>query len=283
MTELLLSPVETQIAPPEDIQALGYLGVNGAMQAEAGVALGAENDPAIAETANYEGNWLLAQQERMDDPDFKAKYEDMVQDSLPQLKEGRASIFVKPEDLQSYHQGLAGSVDTRREHVYSAVGYAPASQFNAKPHHTGVGSIGERGTVFADATTREGVPLNDRQKDIIAAHEAYHGMVTLPKAASEKVKSGIDAEALYNYQPSAGEMFQPNYLNNADELTARMAQLKNYFGMKGGEDFTKAHLDYARSHYVEDTGLDNAMSLMMKMVTPKTESEFIHLMNTFPI
>lgn len=63
------------------------------------------------------------------------------------------------------------------------------------------------------------------------------------------------------------------------ELAERMGQLKNYFGMRAAEPFTKAHLDYARAHYVADTGFDNFMSPFFQGITPDKEEEFLALMN----
>lgn len=283
MTEHLRSQAEIRTAPPEDIQALGYLGVGGAMQAETGTTQDPENIIAIAEAANYQGNWMLAQQERMADPDFKSKYDRFVDESMSNLREGSPGIFDKPEKFQGYHRTLADTYDDRSKHVYSAVGYAPAEEYGLSPHQTGRGSIGERGAVFSDATTRDGTLLSDRQKDIIAAHEAYHGMIKAPASAKAELGKAFDGEVFYDEIVAGEGLKQPGYLQKPDELMARMAQLKNYFGMKGGEAFTKDHLEHARAHYVEDTGLDNSMSAMLRIVSPKTEPDFLRAMNTLPV
>src|SRR3954467_14175619 len=111
MTEQFRPHAEIKTALPEDIQALGYLGVGGAMQTEAGIKQGAENIASIAESANYQGNWMIAQQERMADQTFKAKYDRMVDESLPSLKEGTPGVFDKPEKFQGYHQTLVDTFD----------------------------------------------------------------------------------------------------------------------------------------------------------------------------
>ena len=67
----------------------------------------------------------------------------------------------------------------------------------------------------------------------------------------------------------------------ADELVARMSQLKNYFGFKGNEPFTKEHLAYAREHYIQDTGLDNNMKSFFEAVPSEKEDEFILVMNKY--
>lgn len=283
MTEQLRPQAELRTAPPEDIQALGHLGVGGAMQVETGTMPDVENMTVIAETADYQGNWMLAQQERMTGQDFQAKYDGMVDDSLPSLKEGSAGVFDKPEQFQAYHKSLAETLADRSEHVYATVGYAPAKEYGLSPHQTGRGGVGEQGTVFSDATTMDGTPLTDRQKDIIAAHEAYHGMVKAPGTVQAELSKSFDSGVYFNEIVDGEGLKQPGYLQKPDELMARMAQLKNYFGMKDGQEFTKGHLEYARAHYVEDTGLDNSMSVMFRIISSRTEPNFLRAMNTLPV
>lgn len=70
------------------------------------------------------------------------------------------------------------------------------------------------------------------------------------------------------------------YLFSATEAAERMSQLKNYFSMTDGAEFTKEMLDYARAHYVEDVGFDNMMSVFFAAITPGKEREFLALMNS---
>jgi hypothetical protein len=71
-----------------------------------------------------------------------------------------------------------------------------------------------------------------------------------------------------------------SYLFTGQELAERMSQLKNYYGMKGNEPFTKEHLHYAREHYVQDTGMDNYMKFFFQAITPETEDEFLRIINS---
>lgn len=68
------------------------------------------------------------------------------------------------------------------------------------------------------------------------------------------------------------------YNRSGGEILERMSQLKNYFGMRKNEEFTKAHLDYAREHYAADR-FDN-MSEFFQMITPEKEERFLELMNS---
>ena len=69
------------------------------------------------------------------------------------------------------------------------------------------------------------------------------------------------------------------YLFNPLEIAERMAQLKNYFGMKGAEEFTSTHLKYAKEHYIFDTYLDNNMSLFFNAITAESEKDFLRIIN----
>ncbi len=77
-------------------------------------------------------------------------------------------------------------------------------------------------------------------------------------------------------------LFMEN-LFSASEIAERMSQLKNYFGFSGDEIFTKVHLDYAREHYLCDTGLENGMRQFFEAITPETENEFLRIINNFGI
>jgi hypothetical protein len=70
------------------------------------------------------------------------------------------------------------------------------------------------------------------------------------------------------------------YLFSGSEMVERMSQLKNYFGMKGNEVFTREHLRYAREHYSVDTGMDNRMTPFFKAVTLEKEDLFVALINS---
>jgi hypothetical protein len=90
------------------------------------------------------------------------------------------------------------------------------------------------------------------------------------KALPEKERNITDDEA-------KNEIIK--YLLSPTEIVERMAQLKNYFGMSGDEEFTANHLEYARLNYVEDTGLDNGMKYFFKSIKSETQEEFLRLIN----
>jgi hypothetical protein len=72
------------------------------------------------------------------------------------------------------------------------------------------------------------------------------------------------------------------YLDDFYEMTARMAQLKNYFGFEADEVFTKEHLQYAKSNYIKDV-IDNSMAEFFALITSENESDFLEIMNSWGI
>jgi hypothetical protein len=163
-----------------------------------------------------------------------------------------------------------------------------------------------------------GKPLNARQMSIAEAHEKGHVLRPyhsnyypmpdiftahfLPAFDIDQVKITDEDIRVFTEQQkikeaesnSHDEEYEPSqvteeslrsgylqyYLFNALEIAERMAQLKNYFGMSGADQFTAEHLAYAREHYLQDTGLDNGMTHFFQAITPETEGKFIELINS---
>ncbi len=239
---------------------------------------------SVAETANYQGNWFNLQLQRMQSPDFREKFTRFISNHINSLEPGvTRSVLDKPENFQTHYQAQLDQFDDNLTRVYSAVGYGKAQDVSGKSQGSlGHGKIGKTGTIYSDAANQAGNQLTDRQKDIIAGHEAYHGMVDVKGSAVTEVRSGFDWD-IYNQLVDENSVNQPNYLRNPDELLARMAQFKNYFGFQSGEEFTSSHLAHLRQQYIKDIGLDNGISTMLMMIKPKVEPQFIKLMNELPV
>lgn len=144
---------------------------------------------------------------------------------------------------------------------------------------------------------------NIRQWSVVEGHEKGHnvrqfGHVDIADYIKNRFYKGFDLaqpmfdQSLYEdlYQKmipgvSFEEAKQAFYstIQEPAELAERMSQLKNYFGMKANEEFTKEHLDYARTHYVDDTRFDNLMTQFFQAITAEKEKEFLTLMNTVGI
>ena len=101
--------------------------------------------------------------------------------------------------------------------------------------------------------------------------DAFFGKGILPlDSTDEEIKEELIDGYLFNF-------YRPI------EIIERMSQLKNYFGMKGSEKFTSAHLDYAREHYVKDVTLENHMQAFFDAITPQTEEKFLALINSIGV
>lgn len=145
-----------------------------------------------------------------------------------------------------------------------------------------------------------------KQWSIIESHEKGHVLRPFQDHLNEHFMRGFDLRAVrmteadhtvhkLDYQQGSQDAldrdpdetvddfaarYLAEYLFTAPEIAERMSQLKNYFGFAGTETFTQAHLDYARAHYLEDTGMDNSMRLFMEGITPETEAAFLELINS---
>lgn len=248
-----------------------------------------ESSAGPVETANFQGNWFNLQKDRMQSADFREKWARFRIQGLDSLPEGNPGQFDKAENFRISHPDTIPYDETLNS-VTAVVGYVKSTEAGLSANNLGVGKFGESGTVFTDGAS-ENDRISGRQKDIIAAHEAYHGMVDALGTGKDQVKAGFDWEVystassrIADESKAAGASRQSTeYLRDPNEITARMAQLKNYYGMAAEEQFTPDHLDYAKAHYVEDTGLDNSMTLMLESITPKTQQEFVRLMNELPV
>lgn len=250
-------------------------------------------EKSVESSANYKGNWTEAQTERMTSDDFRAKFEAFIKRGAHELRQDRDEV---PEGVVSLERGPTQAEYEARivgyqallDHVTTKIGYVEADQWDKKPGNLGSTRYDPAGSdvvLYRDAA-KDGKLLDARQKDIIAAHEMYHGMISPEGANVAEIRSAFDGNAVTEetrrLEFAAANVERPSYkyMLNSSELTARMAQIKNYFGMKGSETFTPDHLDYARTHYVADTGLDNSMDLFFRMVKP---DQFVRLMNELPI
>lgn len=247
----------------------------------------------VQAAANYPGDWTTLLQERMQHPATKAKFISQRADAIPDMTAGEP----KPEEIgnkyskryASHYQSQIDEYDTRLDQIFNQT-YIETGSDNEK-YKLGYGNVNEPGTVYLNATSRRSGPLTPRQKNIIEAHEKGHGLRDFQSPTdSREIKSVIDTDALHELteqrrnQAEAGqERFRPHYVLAPEEIVERMAQFKNYFGMQANERFTKQHLEYVRQHYITDTGLDNGISNLLYCITPRTEANFLKIINQYPI
>ena len=140
-------------------------------------------------------------------------------------------------------------------------------------------------------------PTN-KQLSIIEAHEKGHvirdyddlreyfsvgfdptKIVFLEKDLELEARLAKEQDENSDLSPEALRAGIVRYLFSGNEIAERMSQLKNYFGFNGSERFTKEHLDYARQHYIPDTGMDNRIGLFFQAISTDTEPAFLELIN----
>lgn len=231
--------------------------------------------------ANYEGNWSELALYRMAGPDFRQKFIQWIEetsDTLPSQPTERVSIA---KGSSSDYRDNIKNFSQLHEAVSSHINYVPSDLYGKKPSNFGKSTgIGKPAIVFSDSI------LTSRQKDIIAAHEMHHSLIAaqgdtprrivLPAFDTNKVADWNDEQ-----RDQGGNNMTPySYMSDPRELMARMAQLKNYYGMANNEQFTDEHLHYAKDHYISDTGLDNSMTLFFRMII---DHKFISLINRLPV
>ncbi len=233
------------------------------------------NQNTAENSANYMGNWANIQHERMKSESFLKKLRYWTSLGAASLPNERVEKEMASNEYAQHADIFEGSLG----YVNSSIQYDNAAVFGKEPTKLGISiDFGEPPILFKDA------PLNDRQKDVIAAHEIYHSLIRPQGNFANKITAGFDTNVIKNYneeQRSIGKnRVSSKYMQKADELTARMAQIKNYFGMTDSEAFTKEHLEYAKKHYVEDINYDNNMTVFFRMII---DEPFIKNMNSMPI
>ena len=133
-----------------------------------------------------------------------------------------------------------------------------ASDFDKEPKSVGVSS--QRKKYYTESFTDAPLQyLNPRASNHIAAHEYSH-LVYQPNWLNKP--EGMDINLL----GSARHYLGIPRTGGLAEQTARGTQLKNYFGLKEGEEITPEMWEYAKRNYVKDMGFDNNMIQWMNSV-----------------
>jgi hypothetical protein len=131
--------------------------------------------------------------------------------------------------------------------------------------------------------------LTKKQWSMLEAHEKGHAIRDYRGTWFDQYyRKGFDLQAFLATDKATNKhhnrdlalAYARGYLFTAHEIAERMAQLKNYFGMRDNEEFTQEHLEYARNNFVQDVGLDNNMTDFFSAITPETTPDFLRIINT---
>jgi hypothetical protein len=217
----------------------------------------------------YGENQVLVQQQRLLNPDIKAKFfEHQAPEFVPSKPTNSLLNFEKsPKDFGN--RITPENYEDFVNRIHGSTAYDFAASSSKKPGNLGVGNYDMPGKVFKDA------PLNQLGKDIINAHEKNHGIFagTLSKEMQEAL-----------LKPFGTKKAVPHYAakHQADEVLARMAQFKNAVGIGDNQIFTLGHLNLIRKNYAKQF-LDNSITEMLAKIKPGSagEKEFLKNMNKY--
>jgi hypothetical protein len=256
----------------------------------------------IEKTANYEGDHTLLLKERLDNQDVKNKLVDSLTKEYifryykADPKKGN-EIFNKIKIEQEK------KLNERIEKVFNSTGINMEEKSNA-----GYGGFGETGWVCPlvelknIGVDQEGV-ASKKQLNLTEAHEKGHGIrhfnensligkwiISSLDFSNIKV-SEKDLEFLKSRTGTKNKTDQEiidfyiinGLKKNPDEIIERMSQLRNYFGMKGDEEFTKEHLVYAKINYIKDTGWPLQIRPFLDAITESSENNFLDVINNLGV
>jgi hypothetical protein len=242
-----------------------------------------EIDPIEAQ-ANCEELPTLVMFRRLDNPTIRKQVEDMI------YKGGEYSILLDPE--------IDGNVESWLDHTIFRE--KRRTMVSLDPNQISYGNAIEGHAVVSPlcAINNSDEAPTVKQNAITEAHEKGHAIRPYHnRILDEYFSKALDHGEIINNWPGSNEPdYDPEmddfwanydvnvslfmYITSPAEIAERMGQLKNYFGMDGDQAFTKEHLEYAREHYVEDTGMDNNMTLFFAGITPATLDKFLEVINS---
>lgn len=236
---------------------------------------------SVEKNANYEGNHTLLLVERLRNPTIRQQILDLHQRLLPHAN--------NPDTFVDQRLDIDGDTKKALEITHIDNQMRPS------------GVCMDREIYINPSKPVQGSehPPSNQQLSIVEAHEKGHlirrvnvyntglykahflaGFDTTKVTLSDGEYREFSATDDYSRTKDQVTKSLVDYLFGGAEIVERMSQLKNYFGMKGAEPFTKEYLAYAREHYVLDTGYDNSMTHFFQAITSETENKFIELMNT---
>lgn len=246
---------------------------------------------SIESRANYEGNESLLLFERIEDDRIKSQIvELLVRGKVAWAKENEM-VFNMGNDIDALRETIKADVEQSIEEVKFETRIAFEGECDEMIMVIGYKSDPSKG------------PDTQKQMSITEAHEKGHRVrkykgkffdeyfapaldmnaMTFSEYDLVRVRAkvaGLPEESQREYSDEEIKNLVIDYLSDAREIAERMGQLKNYFGMKAGEEVTSEHVAYAREHYVSDTGENNWMTQFFQGITIENEGDFLKLINS---
>lgn len=255
------------------------------------------------QTANYEGSHTLLFLDRIKNPEIKKRLIDNLWEhgNTADKEYFRKQYGLSKEEIE---RDLDDKIKKALDHTDIEYSDRPESAGPARHEQNGV--IANLEAINPDT----GEVYTTHARNVIEAHEKGHQIRHFDDDCNsdfqKRLLSGFDFsnvkfsertillnkeyyEKIHNKPIDIGDLELEKklryYFSKIDEILERMSQLKNYFGMKNSDVFTKEHLHYAKEHYSEDTQIPGDLQVQpfFDAITPETEEEFIKLMNTLGI
>lgn len=265
-----------------------------------------ENEVSIESQANYEGNHSELFFSRMENPKIKKQVVHLLFEEQKQQIENGETEFPLVDENGEFKRDKNGKLIMEKITEFESCDQIER-QFESRLKKAKEKTVFDYENISPNSEVMHlgfiqpwsGKKMSENQKNIIEAHEKGHIIrkytgsffddIFQQSIDLEKIEYAdfFDKEAIRELFSSEGiemddEELKSEYIFfcfNAKEIAERMNQLKNYFGMENDETFTKEHLDYAKIHYVEDTDVDNLMTVMFNAITPEREDKFLNIIN----
>ncbi|MCX6703583.1 MAG: hypothetical protein NTV02_02765 [Candidatus Zambryskibacteria bacterium] len=274
----------------------------------------------IEKSSNFEGNDSVLLYERLQHPGVKKQILDLMSE-FEQTKEPVRITSYDVDEVGNFIETSSSEEERKiknREELEKELDERVKAVFHStdiEHDEVVVGSFskgkGDVGTIFLRGINPDdGKKYSIKQLSIIEAHEKGHGIRDFMGAGEifkSKIRSGFDFSKLSIEEKMRKEFIEIemqeafnttekreidedsvnkrilDYFMQPNEIIERMSQLRNYFGMKGIEVFTREHLQYAKNNYTKDTGMGMQIQLFFDAITPETEEKFLELINTLGI
>ena len=196
-------------------------------------------------------------------------------DNLPPLTKAEKDVINKFNDLLiKYYKGkvnykdLEKFVDDNDISSLSQKGYL--NGFNSPTFYKTVATVKNKPNLAGFTHMLRGFIEGDNKRVTRFPHTRAHETVHATYIPTEPIPKGTYYIPNYELYKMAGfskkdinELIGPYiYLfesYNGTESSARLTQLKNYFGLTKDEPLTREMFEYAKNNYVKDTGNDNDM------------------------
>jgi len=265
------------------------------------------------EIANFEENWTEVLFDRINNPEIRKQMVDIIyRDELAKQEYFKNEPFVFDHEMDTGNkvyrdskgsQLLDVEIESFKPRTREEVEKELDEQIKKAMEITQIefsdkGPNSERIPLYFKNPYTGEIPTN-RQKSLFEAHEKGHEVRRFDdnffdkafdksnviftdedlKAFGKMMELDKDEEEVIETDPEKIKEIFLKYLFSGNEVAERMSQLKNYFGMRGSEKFTREHLAYARKHYSKDVGFENGMQQLFQAITPDTENKFLELIN----